>query len=287
MKRFAATITLIAALAAALLPFPVSASAPLQLRADDLPGWEVGAPDSYGANQLYGYINGGAEIYLEYGFRRVLGQRCTKDRHELQADIYEMVNTEAAFGMFSTLRGRCGTKLPGSAWHCVTPEQILFTKGKYLVSIVPYDRAAGTREAAMTAARALLARIREADYRAPRPFGDAPFSTSQQTLRYVHGPLALQSVLGDWQPFFDGIKRFEMHHVTVGDGGRLTEAAVITFRSRRDAERFLAQCVLAKAAVKNGWRVDPKREIALRLDGDRRLQVLWGPQQEDLAARWR
>ena len=273
---------------ALLILFSWSATAaPFQLTAKDLPGWEVSAPERYSAKQLYGYINGGAEIYLEYGFRVVLGQRATKDRHEFQCDVYEMVNAEAAFGMFSTLRGRCASTLPGTAWHCVTPEQILFAKGKYLVSIVPYDRSSETRDAAMKAARALLGRIREAEYRVPKPFRDAPFSTSKSTLRFLRGPLAMQSVLGEWLPWFDGIERFEMHHVTVGDGGRRTEAAVIAFRSKRDADRFLSRIGLADATPRKGWRIDEKRKLAVRMHGDRRAHVLWGTQHADLGARWR
>ena len=264
-----------------------STGAPLKLEAKDLPGWEIAAPETYDAKGLYGYINGGAEIYLEYGFRRVLGQRASKDRHELQCDIYEMVNAEAAFGMFSTLRGRCATTLPGTAWHCVTPEQILFAKGKYLVSIVPYDRSSETRNAAMKAARGLLARIREAEYRVPKPFDSAPFSTSKKSLRHIRGPLAMQSVLGDWLPWFDGIDRFDMFHVTIGDGGRRTEAAVIAFRSKRDADRFLSQCGITRTDAAKGWHIDGKRDLSARLQGDRRVQLLWGTQHGDLRNRWR
>lgn len=270
-----------------LFPAAPAAAAPLKLEAKDLPGWEIGTAETYDAKGLYGYINGGAEIYLEYGFRRVLGQRAARERHELQCDIYEMVNAEAAFGMFSTLRGRCSSTLPGTAWHCVTPEQILFAKGKYLVSVVPYDRSSETRDAAMKAARALAGRIREAEYRVPKPFGDAPFSTSTKTLRFIRGPLAMQSVLGDWLPWFDGIDRFEMSHVTIGDGGRRTEAAVVAFRSKRDADRFLAQTGLSGSAPVNKWNVNAKKDLSARRQGDRRIDVLRGPQHAELQERWR
>ncbi|MBR9975352.1 MAG: hypothetical protein KFF77_07205 [Bacteroidetes bacterium] len=284
IRAACALLSLIALLFLASRP---AVAKPLQLTEKDLPGWEVGAPERYSAKQLYGYINGGAEIYLEYGFRHVTGQRAAKDRHELQCDVYEMVNAEAAFGMFSTLRGRCGSTLPGTAWHCVTPEQILFTKGKYLVSIVPYDRSADTRNAAMKAARALVGRIRQADYRVPKPFRDAPFSTDQKSLRYLRGPLAMQNVLGDWLPWFNGIQRFDMYHVTVGDGGRRTEAAVIAFRSKRDADRFLSQSGLGDVTAQKGWRIDGKRDLSVRRQGDRRVHVLWGTQHTDLRSRWR
>jgi hypothetical protein len=259
----------------------------IELNAKDLPGWEISTPERYSANQLYGYINGGAEIYLEYGFRKVTGQRCTREKHELQIDIYEMVNPEAAFGMFSTLRGRCGTALPGTQWNCVTPEQILFAKGAYLISIVPYDRAAETRSAAMKAAKVLVGRIKGAEFRTPPTFRAAPLSTSQRSLRYVHGPLALQSVLNEWTAWLDGIDRFDMYHTVVGDGGRRTEAATISFKSKRDVERFLRQCSTPGDMEKDGWRVDAKRSLAIREKSGQMLYVLLGPQMTALRSTWK
>lgn len=261
--------------------------APLQLVAKDVPGWEIGTPERYSAKELYGYINGGAEIYLEYGFRQVTGQRCTQKSHELQVDIYEMVNPEAAFGMFSVLRGRCGATLPGTEWHCVTPQQILFAKGAYLVSIVPYDRAAETRTAAMQAAKALVSRIRGAQFRIPPAYKGAPLSTSQKSLRYIHGPLALQSVLDEWTPWLDGIDRFEMYHAVAGDGARSTEAVTLKFRSRHDVERFLKQCGAPAEADKSGWRVDGKRDFAVREKGGQTIFILRGTQMETLRKTWR
>lgn len=282
---------LIAIHASCLAPAAVAAtagSAPaLQLTAADLPGWTVAAPETYSAKQLYGYINGGAEIYLEYGFRQVRGQRCTQKKHELQVDIYEMVNPEAAFGMFSVLRGRCGGALTGTPWHYVSPEQILFAKGAYLVSIVPYDRAAESRNAATTAARALLARIKGAEFRLPAPFRSAPLSSAQRDVRFVRGPLALQSVLDEWMPWLDGIDRYDMYHTVVGDGGRRTEAAVITFRQRREAERFLRQCAMAGTAGKGGWRSDDTRSLAVREKGGMTVHILRGSQMSALKSTWR
>ncbi len=269
------------------LPEHFSASKSVQLLAKDLPGWEVGETETYSAKQLYGYINGGAEIYLEYGFRKVTGQRCTKKSHELQVDIYEMVNAEAAFGMFSTLRGRCGSRLSGTEWDRVTAEQILFAKGAYLVSIIPYDRAGETRKAAMKAAKALVGKIRGTQFRAPATFRAAPLSTSQRNLRYVHGPLAMQSVLNEWMPWFEHIDRFDMFHTVVGDGARKTEAATIKFRSKRDAERFLKQCSISGKKGKDGWRVDAKRSLAIRQKSPQQLYVLLGPQMKSLRSSWK
>lgn len=259
---------------------------PVRLNAADLPAWDVTAPDVYNAKQLYGYINGGAEVYLEYGFRKVSAQRCSRDQHEFQVDIYEMVRPEAAFGMFSVLRGRCSAALPGTRWHCVTPEQILFVKGNFLVSIVPYDRAQVTRNTAMQAAKILSARISGADFRSPSHFRNTPMADAHQKLRFVQGPLALQNVLGDWVSRLDGISRYDMYHTVVGTGAQETEAAVITFRSGRDKDRFLKRIGATLAPDDRNWR-KAEKGIAVKGKGRQTVYVLIGARAETLSAQWK
>jgi hypothetical protein len=55
----------------------------------------------YGVDDLYDFINGGAEVYLEYGFVRVISQEVTKGDDSIIFTIYEMRNPQAAFGIFS------------------------------------------------------------------------------------------------------------------------------------------------------------------------------------------
>jgi len=67
--------------------------------------WQRGEPGRiYKGNQLYEYINGGAEIYLEYGFVQVITQEYFHGDESLVVDIYEMADPQAAFGIYSIHR---------------------------------------------------------------------------------------------------------------------------------------------------------------------------------------
>ncbi|MDT8324410.1 MAG: DUF6599 family protein [Bacteroidota bacterium] len=250
----------------------------------DLPGWIIGDPDFYNAKQLYGYINGGAELYLEYGFRTVTAQRCTKAENELQVDVYEMVSVDAAFGMFSILRGTCAGTLPGARWSCVRPEQVLFAHDRYLVSVVAYDRSRETRDAVTHVAKALLKRAGKKEYQPNELFRSGPLSPGLQSLRFLRGPLALQSALPEWSDRFKGIERFEMEYSRFGDGAAETEAAIIRFRSRRDAERFLLQSNMPAAMKAKGWFVAKDGASAMVKDG-KTVYYLAGGRAEKLRPR--
>lgn len=69
-----------------------------------LPGLQLaGDPEIYTGEDLFDLINGGAEIYLEYGFDKVVSQFYTglKPNSNLRIEIYKMNDPEAAFGIFA------------------------------------------------------------------------------------------------------------------------------------------------------------------------------------------
>ena len=67
--------------------------------------WQKGEPGhTYKQNQLYEYINGGADIYLEYGFVQVITQEYYHNDESLVVDIYEMTDPKAAYGIYSIHR---------------------------------------------------------------------------------------------------------------------------------------------------------------------------------------
>lgn len=58
----------------------------------------------YNANSLYQYIDGGADVYLLYDFRRLIHQSFKNGSAELTADIYDMGRPEDAFGIYAAER---------------------------------------------------------------------------------------------------------------------------------------------------------------------------------------
>ncbi len=266
-----------------LLVLHASASAGPLVIGSDLPGWKISDPDFYSAKELYGYINGGAELYLEYGFRQVSAQRCSRGDHELQVDIYQMVSPEAAFGIWSILRGDCPEQFGGADWSCLRPEQILFARGPYLVSVVPYDRAKTTRDAAEKAAAALLKRIGGRDFRPSELFRSGPLSPGRNALQFLHGPLALQNALPSWDDLLDGIQRFDLYHSAFGTGSRKTEAAIIETKTKRDMDRILGR--LGAADAGREWSKASKHGGLVKRKNAKTAWYLKGGQAEDLSRR--
>ena len=77
-----------------------------------------GEPELYQGDDLFSLINGGAELYHEFGFVEVMAVDLVAGKTPLRAEIYDMGSQEAAWGIFSlsaTNKAK-GLKLGGKIW---------------------------------------------------------------------------------------------------------------------------------------------------------------------------
>lgn len=70
----------------------------------NMPGLqEAGEPEVYQGDYLFDMINGGADVYFEYGFEQVVSQAYTgiTGKSNVKVEIYQMTSKNAAFGIMS------------------------------------------------------------------------------------------------------------------------------------------------------------------------------------------
>jgi hypothetical protein len=91
-------------------------------------------PEYYQGDDLFYLINGGADIYLEYGFKDVISASYENEKGVgFKAEIYQMLNDSAAYGIFSFNRN------DKTIYHDIGDESIrqddflIFIKGHYYV----------------------------------------------------------------------------------------------------------------------------------------------------------
>jgi len=125
----------------------VCAQTSLLPKSGDIGEWKLAAaPERYVKDSLYGYIDGGAELYLPYGFENVEVGHFTRTpgnpAREIAVEIYRMATPLDAFGIFSVQREgdeKSSGALPRPNW--ILPGQTAFVKDSYFVTVqgVPAD----------------------------------------------------------------------------------------------------------------------------------------------------
>lgn len=162
----------------------------------EAPGWaRQGELQGYEGEDLYTYINGGAEIYQEYGFRRVVVQDYgNASGRSISFEIFEMEDPAAAFGMFTFKRSGRGRRLDLGGGGELESYYLNFWKGRFLATLTGFDESAGTVEGLVALAGAVDAKIEEVG-RAPELVDVLPSEDLLAgSVKYLRGLLGLNNV---------------------------------------------------------------------------------------------
>jgi hypothetical protein len=105
------------------------------------PGWHAAGPARvFRDAELFTMIDGGADIYREYGFREALSAHYENGSGgSVSLEVYRMSDGPAAYGIFSTNAGEAGGHLAVGDEGRAYDYYLLFWKGVYFVSIVSSD----------------------------------------------------------------------------------------------------------------------------------------------------
>lgn len=98
--------------------------------------WKTeGEVEQYDRTTLYDYMDGGAEIYLDFDFKNVTVRRYTdEEENEIVLDIYDMGSPEEAFGIFSIEREDEDIGIGQDSEY--GPGLLRFWKDRFFVSII-------------------------------------------------------------------------------------------------------------------------------------------------------
>jgi len=157
------------------------------------PGWTAaGRPVRFMKADLFNHIDGGAELFLEFGFVQVDIQRYRRGPDELELESYEMESPAAALGIYLMNCGREAGFPEIPARNSSEVSQATILKGRYFLHVNNGQGTPDLRPAMAALARAVLEKIPE---ESPGPIlemlpreGRVPGSE-----RLVRGPVGLQA----------------------------------------------------------------------------------------------
>lgn len=255
---------------------------------NELKGFELKTePEYYQGDDLFYLINGGADIYLEYGFKDVIsGSYENETGVSFKAEIYQMLNDSAAYGIFSFNRN------DKTIYHDIGDESIrqddflIFIKGRFYVVFTTQSN----REEQIVNLLA-KARLTEAHIKGS---GNVPVLVSEyESLApnaiYLRGNLALSNIY-----LFDFTDIFQF-----SDGLYIKDAIVSTFLfnypSPEVSEKTFQK---VKTRLQNSTRfqnfeetdtgfslTDKKDQVLLFTSHENRIYVFFGKNKPDIESQ--
>ena len=106
----------------------------------------VDEPFRYQAKNLFDFINGAAEIFLEYGFVEVISQEYERGEDAVVCAIYQMEDPQAAFGIFSYTRSPQKRSIALGDGAFVSELQLVFWQDRYFVKVESFSMREGSEE---------------------------------------------------------------------------------------------------------------------------------------------
>jgi hypothetical protein len=159
---------------------------------------EVGAwkpeyePQHVEGEDLFSLINGGAEIYHEYGFKQAVVQSYVdENERSLNLEIYEMSDPHAAYGIYTFKKGDKGRDLDVGDAASQQDYYLNAWKGNFLVTVVGFDSEKETIDGLRILADAVAGRITLQGQKPPLLDLLPKQGLDPSSIKYLKGNLAL------------------------------------------------------------------------------------------------
>ena len=217
-------------------PFPPSAS-----------GWKADGPTrTFDRETVYDELDGGAEIYLEYGLSSLRAQKYTSPgQPDLTFYLFEMDAPAGAFGAFTFEREDEGAGVgQGSEYG---GGLLRFWQGRFFGFVQAERETPPAREAVLALGKAVASGLGAPGKEPSLADALPPEDQRPRSLRYVRSPLLLQIVDPQTQGNPFGLpKNCEAVTATYGPKGSPERVLVVRFPDPAAAQRALAAFMAAR-----------------------------------------
>ena len=185
-------------------------------KAGEVEGWHLeGEAQTAKGEDLFLLINGGAEIYDEYGFEQAIYQTySTENGHSINLELYEMDSPQSAYGIYTFKTGKEGKAVDVGHEGWLESYYLNFWKGNFLVTVIGLDAEQETWGGLLETAKIVASKI-EAQLQRPRISNYLPEKNLKENgITYIKGNLGLFN-----QYEFDSMNIFGLKEGIIGDYG--------------------------------------------------------------------
>lgn len=226
----------------------------LKLTRSDLPGMEETRFSVYDENTLWGYINGGADLYLEYGFSEMFAQDFVWETEPFKVDAYFMNSPAAAFGIFSVSRFSCKSSGTVAKWDCINPYQVQVAYGNLYLSVVAYNGTERSMELAERIANKFIKKLKTKEFALPKFFDIEDTDINLSSVKLIMGQLAMQNSYVALENEFSGVSNYKFWVVPFSVESKTFEMIIAEFDSIEASDQ-VAQRVLSNEKKKESYHL--------------------------------
>lgn len=205
----------------------------------EFPDTKITRTGYYDGEALWGLINGGADIYLEYGFDKLLLQEIEWRGVKFRVEFYRMKDAKAAFGIFSVSRYKCALNDTLTKFVCITPFQVQAAIGKIYISIANDKGNQEAQNLTTVLFKNILTRVKKSSFKLPAAFKSKAVDVYKNQMKFMRGTLGLQNGFPAWIDMFDNFSNYEIYLLPIELEKGYAYISQIKFQSKNELQIFI------------------------------------------------
>jgi hypothetical protein len=152
----------------------------------------VGAPETHAGADLYTYMDGGAELYLEYGFQDMTVRFYERGKDQITVELYRM--KDSGYGIFTILRSGNGEPVSVADAGFRSGYYVIFSSGNFFCAVTAQSEFSDAVPAAVEIGKAVAAQLPPG----PSAHNNTEFLPAKDCLpnseKVIAGPVSLRNV---------------------------------------------------------------------------------------------
>jgi hypothetical protein len=178
---------------------------------NDLEGIAIHRNDSFDGSSLWGYMNGGADIYLEYGFEVLRVEEFSAEDENIKMELFRMYDPLSAFGIYSIKTFKCNESNVLIRPDCLNKYQFQLLHGVYYVQLINESGSEKAKQHMTGIASALIQKLGESDLELPIKYLTDSLHLSPADIKMVKGELGLQDKASHLAIYLKGIDDYQLY----------------------------------------------------------------------------
>jgi hypothetical protein len=205
----------------------------------DVPGFSLDRNETFKGRALWGYMNGGADIYLEYDVKVLRVEEFSREGENIKLELFKMLDPISAFGIYSIKTFKCEQSGVLIAIDCLNDFQYQLLYGEYYIQFSNESGTDKARQFMRDLAYALLIKIKPAGLAMPVKYFTDSLDIGLTDIKMLKGELGLQNHAHELSGYFQGLKGYQIFTAKVGPEGADRKYYEIVFNNAEMKKKFL------------------------------------------------
>ncbi len=213
-----------------------------KLTTEDLSGVKITRNECFDGKSLWGYMNGGADIYLEYGFQIMRVEEFSIDEESIKLELYKMDGPLAAFGIYSFKTFKCRKTQLITSLDCLNPFQFQILCGDFYIQLISESGSEKASRLMLDIADILMKKLDQKKLVLPVIYLSESLNLSPFEIKMLKGDLGIQEKAMDLTGCFQDIDEYQVYYAKTQVDGKKLKYYEIVFEKPEMKDKFLQNC---------------------------------------------